>query len=81
MAAKEWMCSIVLTEGNIIKIKATEVEWDSIIRMILVHNDGRVVARINMDNVVGWINADYMTEINVIKTDGYIRTKKKRNVE
>lgn len=81
MAAKEWMCSIVLTDGNIIKIKATEVEWDEIIRMILVHNDGRVVARINMDNVVGWINADYMTEINVIKTDGYIRTKKKRNVE
>lgn len=81
MAAKEWMCSIVLTEGNIIKIKATEVEWYEKIRMILVHNDGRVVARINMDNVVGWINADYMTEINVIKTDGYIRTKKKRNVE
>lgn len=81
MAAKEWMCSIVLTDGNIIKIKATEVEWDEIIRMIRVHNDGRVVARINMDNVVGWINADYMTEINVIKTDGYIRTKKKRNVE
>ena len=81
MAAKEWMCSIVLTDGNIIKITATEVEGDEIIRMILVHNDGRVVARINMDNVVGWINADYKAEINVIKTDGYIRTKKKRNVE
>lgn len=39
MAAKEWMCSIVLTDGNIIKIKATEVEWDRIIRMILVHNE------------------------------------------
>lgn len=64
MAAKEWMCSIVLTDGNIIKIKATEVEWDEIIRMIRVHNDGRVVARINMDNVVGWINADYKAEIN-----------------
>ena len=81
MAAKEWMCSIVLTDGNIIKIKATEVEWDEIIRMILVHNDGRVVARINMDNVVGWINADYKAEIDVTKTDGYIRTKKKRNEE
>ena len=64
MAAKEWMCSIVLTDGNIIKIKATEVEWNEIIRMIRVHNDGRVVARINMDNVVGWINADYKAEIN-----------------
>ena len=58
MAAKEWMCSIVLTDGNIIKIKATEVEWDEIIRMIRVHNDGRVVVSINMDNVVGRINAD-----------------------
>lgn len=64
MAAKEWMCSIVLTDGNIIKIKATEVEWDEITRMILVHNDGRVVARINMDNVAGWMNDGYKAQIN-----------------
>lgn len=56
------MYSIVLTDGKIINIKATEVEWCEKVRMIKLINDRQIVARINMDNVVGWINADYKAE-------------------
>ena len=56
------MYSIVLTDGKIINIKADEVEWCREDRMIKLHNDRRIVARINMDNVVGWIEADYKAE-------------------
>ena len=56
------MYSIVLTDGKIININATELEWFEKPRMIKLINDRRVVARINMDNVVGWINADYKAE-------------------
>ena len=56
------MYSIVLTEGKIINIKATEVEWCEKSRMIKLINNKQIVARINMDNVVGWINADYKAE-------------------
>ena len=81
MAENEWLCSIILKNGNIIKIKATEIEWFGKERMSKVYNNGQVVATINMDNVAGWIKGAYMTEIDVTKTDGYIRTKKKRNEE
>lgn len=56
------MYSIVLTDGKIINIKADEVEWCEKARMIKLYNDRRIVARINMDNVVGWINAEYKGE-------------------
>jgi len=56
------MYSILLTNGNLININATEIEWCEKSRMIKLINDRQVVARINMDNVVGWINADYMKE-------------------
>ena len=56
------MYSIVLTDGKIINIKATEVEWCEKVRMIKLINDRQIVARINMDNVVGWIDADYKAE-------------------
>jgi len=56
------MYSIVLTDGKIINIKATEVEWYEKVRMIKLINDRQIVARINMDNVVGWIDADYKAE-------------------
>jgi hypothetical protein len=56
------MYSIVLTDGKIINIKATEVSWDEDTRTIKLINDRRIVARINMDNVVGWINADCKAE-------------------
>ena len=56
------MYNIVLTDGKIISVKADEVEWCEKVRMIKLYNDSHVVARINMDNVVGWINADYNGE-------------------
>jgi uncharacterized protein YlzI (FlbEa/FlbD family) len=56
------MYNIVLTDGKSINIKADEVEWCREDRMIKLYNGRRIVARINMDNVVGWINADYKGE-------------------
>ena len=53
------MYSIVLTDGKIINVKATEVEWCEKVRMIKLINNRQIVARINMDNVVGWVDADY----------------------
>ena len=49
------MYSIVLTDGKIININATDVEWNEKSRTIRLFNNKTVVARINMDNVVGWI--------------------------
>ena len=56
------MYSIVLTDGKIINVNATEVEWCEKIRMIKLIKARRVVARINMDNVVGWIDTDCKME-------------------
>lgn len=56
------MYSIVLTDGKILNINADEVEWCEKARMIKLINRRRIVARINMDNVVGWIDADYKSE-------------------
>lgn len=60
------MYNIVLTDGKIINIKATDVEWNEKERMIKLFNDRQIVARINMDNVVGWINADYKVTVGWI---------------
>ena len=59
------MYSIVLTDGKIINIKATIVEWCEKSRTIKLFDGGQVVARINMDNVVGWIYANCKTESEV----------------
>jgi hypothetical protein len=56
------MYNIVLTDGKSINIKADEVEWCREDRMIKLYNGRLIVARINMDNVIGWINADYKAE-------------------
>lgn len=56
------MYTIVLKNGKIINVKADEVEWLVESRMIKLINKRRIVARINMDNVVGWIDADYKEE-------------------
>lgn len=56
------MYSIVLTDGKIININADEVYWHEKTRMITLDKDERTVARINMDNVVGWIEAEYKVE-------------------
>jgi hypothetical protein len=54
------MYSIVLTDGKIININADVVEWYEKNRMTKFIANGRVVARINMDNVVGWIGAEWI---------------------
>lgn len=56
------MYSIILTDGKIVNINATEVEWSEKSRMVILLNNSTTVARINMDNVVGWINTDYKVE-------------------
>ena len=56
------MYSIVLTDGKIIDIKATDVEWNEKTRMIRLLDGRQVIARINMDNVVGWIDAEHKAE-------------------
>lgn len=56
------MYSIVLKDGKIVNINANEVEWYEESRMIRLIKNRRIVARINMDNVVGWIETDYKTE-------------------
>lgn len=56
------MYSVVLTNGKIININADDVAWLDKTRMFWFTNGGRVVAKINADNVVGWINADYKVE-------------------
>lgn len=56
------MYSIVLTNGKIINVNATDVEWNDNSRMIKLINDKTIVARINMDVVAGWINTDCIME-------------------
>ena len=53
---------IVLKDGKVININATEVEWCEKSRTIKLINNRAVIARINMDNVIGWIDADYKAE-------------------
>ena len=52
------MYSIVMTNGKIINVDATEVEWIEKSRMIKFIKDNLIIARINMDNVVGWVKTD-----------------------
>lgn len=56
------MYSIVLTDGKIINIKADEIQWGEKSQMVKFYNDRKLAARINMDNVVGWIDTDYKAE-------------------
>ena len=53
---KEKIYSIILTNGKIINIKATEIEWRKEERMLLFFNNHDTVAEINMDTIVGWMD-------------------------
>lgn len=50
---------VVLKSGKIIDINADEVVWYEKSRTVTFINDRQTVARINMDNVAGWIDLDY----------------------
>lgn len=56
------MYSIVLADGKTVQIKADSVEWNEKTRTIKLVYNRRIVARINMDNVVGWIDTEYKAE-------------------
>ena len=56
------MYSIVLTDGKTININADCVMWYEKSRTITLIKGGKTIARINMDNVVGWIDTDYKAE-------------------
>jgi hypothetical protein len=51
--------SIVLKDGKIINVKANKIFWVREPGVITFYHDSDMVARINDDNIVGWINADY----------------------
>ena len=53
------MYSIVLTDGKIININANDVRWEEKNRMACFLKGRSLVARINMDNIAGWIETDY----------------------
>ena len=53
---------IVLKDGKVININATGVEWCEKSRTIKLINNKDVIARINMDNVIGWIDAEHKAE-------------------
>jgi len=56
------MYSIVLTDGKIVNINADVVECGERIKTVRFIKGNRLVARINMDNVVGWIETNSMVK-------------------
>ena len=56
------MYSIILKGGEIIKVRADEYNWEEKTNRMRFYEDGKQVANISMDNVVGWINDDNMRE-------------------
>lgn len=52
------MYSIILNDGKTIDIKADMVEWYEREKMVRFLYEENVVARINMDAVVGWVKTD-----------------------
>lgn len=52
------MYSIILTNGQIINIKATEIEWNERTRTIRFFDGRHVVSRFNIDNIVGWVASE-----------------------
>lgn len=67
------MYSIVLEDGKTINVNANEVLWSNESRMIKLFNGEIMVARINMENIAGWIDADYKEKsydvLNKIKAE------------
>lgn len=56
------MYSIVLADGKTVKIMADSLEWNAQTRTIKFAYNRHLVARINMNNIVGWIESNYMAE-------------------
>lgn len=56
------MYIIVLKDGKIINVKADGASWDVEDRSISFFNGQHLVSAFNVDNIVGWINTNYMAE-------------------
>ena len=56
------MYSIMMKDGKIINVKANGLQELMESKTLILFNDGNLVARINTDNIVGWIDLDYMAE-------------------
>jgi len=56
------MISIVLKDGQIVNINATKADWCEKSRTVRLINEINkdIVARINMDNVAGWVDSKYV---------------------
>jgi len=49
--------TIVFVDGQKINIIADHVEWNKESKTVKFYNERDIVARINMDNIIGWINS------------------------
>jgi hypothetical protein len=52
------MYSIILKDGKIINIKGDDVVFYEKTKIVRFYNSVRIVAEINMDNVVGWVRTN-----------------------
>ena len=64
------MYSIFLTDGTLKNINGDSIEWLEKTRTVRIYSNRKVVARINMDNVAGWIDSDNVAECENI-TKGF----------
>lgn len=49
--------TIVFVDGQKINIIADHVEWNKESKTVKFYDERDIVARINMDNIIGWINS------------------------
>lgn len=56
------MHSVILSDGKTININATTVEWLFDERIVRFYHEDSIVARINMDNIVGWVKTDHIVD-------------------
>ena len=54
---------IILTDGKIIEVKATEIEFRDSSRCVRLKDGNWAVARFNLDNIAGWVEKKYMGEV------------------
>jgi len=50
--------TIVFVDGQKINIIADHVEWNKESKTVKFYDERDIVARINMDNIIGWINSE-----------------------
>lgn len=56
------MYSIILKNGKTVTINATTVEWYQTDKMLRFLHKNNIVARINMDSIIGWAKTDHIVK-------------------